>query len=367
MEQIVPVVAGILASATETLASPAAAASTEVPVRVRSDGGRWTPVTVSGRVLDDSGRLVALVRPAAERHAFDLVLERLGHGADLDLVLDALVSLVQAQFGIGQAWLIHDLDGAPATIGTEGDPGVGPATDLIPDLRAHGPSDGVVVRGDRWVVPVLSPTKESMFGILMLESPRDGGPSPYDLYVLDRVTTLASLAFTRAQDDRLLRRAATFDHLTGVINRRSFEIQLAQLALGPQGFPVTLFFVDIDEFKSVNDRFGHAAGDEVLAVAADRLVRSVRPGDAVGRLGGDEFAISCPGLELDRVESMMARLQAAFTEPVTFHGRQVHVSVSIGAAVAQDEDELADIVDRSDADMYRHKHARPERVLDTPR
>lgn len=362
LDQVVPIVADILAGTTETLASPAAASAVEAPVRVRSDDGTWTPVAVSGRVLDDSGRLVALVRPAAERHALDLVLERLGHGTDLDLVLDSLVNLIRAQFDVDVAGLIHDMDGTAATIGSRSEGRVGSAEGLLAELRATGPSPEVSVVGDRWVVPVLSRTQESLFGVLVLASPRDGGPNPYDLHVLSRTMTLATLAFTKARDDRLLRRAATTDHLTRVMNRRSFELQLLQLALRPDGLPATLFFVDIDEFKSINDRFGHAAGDDVLTAAADRLVRSVRPGDAVGRLGGDEFAVSCPGMAVDEIDDMLQRLKVAFDEPVLIHGRRVPVSVSIGAAMARVEDELTDIVDRSDADMYRHKHARPHRL-----
>lgn len=356
LAEIIPMAMAIIGQAAEVMWSPAAASNVELPVRVRTSDGGWSPVTVSGRVFDDSGRLLALLRPAVERHALDVVLDGLGRGADLDEVLGSLVDLVKAQFGVDQAWLVHDLDGDTCVIGSSQEPGIGVIDDLLSGVRSLGPSSEVRVDDHRWVVPVLSSTQESLLGVLILPTPRDGGPNPYDAYVLRRTTNLASLAFTRGIDDRRLRRAAATDHLTGVLNRRAFESHLAQTALRPNEFPATLLFVDVDEFKSVNDRHGHRTGDEVLIGVAARLSQACRATDVVGRLGGDEFAVLCAGLTDAEIAAMRRRLDAAFADPFHVQGRQVRVSVSVGLAVAFDEDALEDLVDRSDADMYVQKH-----------
>lgn len=357
LDQIMPMALEIAGHAAETMEQPAAAKAVDLPVRVRTAAGEWTPVSVSGRVFDASGRLLAVIRPAAERHALDVALDEMGSGAELDRVLESLVALLCAQFGVAQAWLIHDHDGSPAVIGPSADPGVGPPGELLGRIREGGLSPDVRVDEHRWVVPVLSGTQESLFAVLVLPSPRQGGPSPFDSHVLRRTTTLASLTFTRAEDDRLLRRAATTDYLTAVLNRRAFESQLAQCALRSDSFPVTLLFIDVDDFKSVNDIHGHRMGDDVLIAVARRLARVVRRDDFVGRLGGDEFAVACPGLPDDEVQSTRRRLQGVFDDPIGLSGHDIAVSVSIGVATACDEDALEHLVDRSDADMYRHKNA----------
>jgi diguanylate cyclase (GGDEF)-like protein/PAS domain S-box-containing protein len=355
VDQVMPMALEIVGRAAETMDRPAAAKAVDLPVRVRNASGQWVPVSVSGRVFDDSGRLLAVIRPAAERHALGVVLDEMGTSAGFDSVLESLVALLCAQFDVDQAWLVHDHDGVGAVVGPGSDAGVGEPAELLSSIREGGLSPEVRFDDHRWIVPVLSGTQETLCAVLVLPSPRQGGPSPFDAHVLRRTVTLASLAFTRAKDDRLLRRAATTDYLTGVLNRRAFEAQLAPLALDPGAFPVTLFFVDVDEFKSVNDLYGHRMGDAVLIAVAKRLARTVREHDFVGRLGGDEFAVACPGLPDQDVQPTRQRIRAAFDNPVGLSGRQVSVSVSVGVATAYDEDALEQLVDLSDADMYRQK------------
>lgn len=356
LAEIAPMVAAVLARAGEAVSSPTAATGIEVAARIRTASGDYRPMAVSGRIADASGRVLVLVRPAAERHALDAVLDGLASGAELSSVLCALVGLVRSQFDIGNGWILHDLDGPAEVVGSGGSPNVGDPATLLADLRADGPRGDPIVDEDRWIVPVRSATAESLYGVLVLESPRPDGPMPFDLHVLERSVNLASLAFARAADDRLLRLAASTDPLTGVLNRREFESRLARTALLPGALPLSLFFVDVDRFKVINDRFGHATGDEVLSAVAARLSNTARDGDAVGRLGGDEFAVACPSLRDDAAPAMRDRLDAAFREPIAVADSRIELSVSIGVATAGDEAELERIIDRSDADMYDRKH-----------
>src|ERR1700733_6768882 len=119
--------------------------------------------------------------------------------------------------------------------------------------------------------------------------------------VHERLTGLADQAATALQNLDLLEKVshmAWHDSLTGLPNRRLFEDRVEQELVRSRrvGEPVCMFFVDIDRFKTVNDTFGHAIGDELIQQVSDRLVATVRSQDTVARVGGDEFAILLPGL-----------------------------------------------------------------------
>jgi diguanylate cyclase (GGDEF)-like protein/PAS domain S-box-containing protein len=154
------------------------------------------------------------------------------------------------------------------------------------------------------------------------------------------------------------------DPLTGLPNRRRLQ-ERAEIALWDARAAeeaLAVLFVDLDGFKEVNDRFGHGAGDELLATVARRLGARLRRGDLVARLGGDEFLVVLPGLaretaraEADRIAAELARTVA---QPVELPGGPVPVGVSIGvAAFPEDGDAFGDLVHTADLRMYARKHA----------
>jgi diguanylate cyclase (GGDEF)-like protein/PAS domain S-box-containing protein len=156
-----------------------------------------------------------------------------------------------------------------------------------------------------------------------------------------------ALVEARAEADRL----AHIDHLTGVANRRSLAPVLSRHA----GRPVGLLLLDLDHFKSINDRHGHAAGDAVLVAVADRLRTSVRADDAVVRMGGEEFLVVLRDIadeaQLRAVgEQLRQRIGA---EPISTGADALHVTASIGGAslAAADEDFEAG-VRRADRALY---------------
>lgn len=357
LDSTVNMAKGVLAIADETLASPAASTLVEFPVRVRDAAGSWEQCNVSGRLLDSDGTLMAVIRSARELHALDAVIAGLGSGGDLETVLLAVTDLAHAQFKVERARVIHDANG-PIEVVCRDDcsdlQGVEERLDRFRDTL----SAAVVVEDGVWSLPVLSETKETLFGVLEFPAQRPEGPAPLDMHLLARLASLASIAFARHRDDCLLTEAATTDYLTGIANRRHFESRLAESALAPDGLPLTLLYVDLDDFKAVNDNFGHHAGDQVLAAVAARLAHVVRPGDFVGRLGGDEFAVGAPGLGADGANGLARRVRDAVEEPISVDGTLIGVTVSIGVAAAADEDSLETILERGDENMFTSKRAR---------
>ncbi len=152
-----------------------------------------------------------------------------------------------------------------------------------------------------------------------------------------------------------LRTRARTDSLTGLLNRTALNEHLD--AVLRAGGDVCVMFVDFDDFKHVNDCFGHHAGDEVLRVIGRRLRNAVRGSEEVGRYGGDEFVIVCTTVDPATVANLRARVEAVLSEPVHFDDSLWPPSASIGTATSVPGDTATSILRRADAEMYRAKRA----------
>jgi diguanylate cyclase (GGDEF)-like protein len=170
----------------------------------------------------------------------------------------------------------------------------------------------------------------------------------------------AELAAARAQIAELEVRADV-DPLLDILNRRGFERELARsLAYVKRyGTPAALLYLDLDGFKSVNDRHGHAVGDAVLKAVAAALVREVRASDVVGRLGGDELAILLwnvtEAAAAAKAEILEQTVETADLAPL---GIDLAVGASVGAAMLDVSDTPARVIERADRAMYARKAAR---------
>lgn len=155
--------------------------------------------------------------------------------------------------------------------------------------------------------------------------------------------------------------AASHDPLTGLVNRTLFAARLRS-ALKARSAPsapstVGLVYIDLNRFKSINDTFGHAAGDEVLLTSALWLRNAIRPGDTVARLGGDEFAVIAPRIDSAALGDLGRRIQLSLSGPHQIHGQTVTVRGSIGTYLAAPGDDPAEALARADTAMYRAKAA----------
>ncbi len=166
-----------------------------------------------------------------------------------------------------------------------------------------------------------------------------------------------SLTELRAQE-RELRQQALHDPLTGLANRSLFAERLRE-ALAEEHETTAVVFIDLDDFKSVNDTFGHPAGDEVLRATAARIRDCLRPSDTAARLGGDEFAVLLPDVpDASRALAMAQRIREAVEAPVAAGNHVVVVGASLGVSLGTAESvRIEDMLERADAAMYRVKAA----------
>lgn len=183
---------------------------------------------------------------------------------------------------------------------------------------------------------------------------RGPGDGPAGSAVLLRDVT----AEWRERDN--LESLASRDGLTQALNRRAFlELVHERLDGRRSEWPLGLLFLDLDAFKDVNDRYGHAAGDEVLRESARRVQAVLRPGDVVGRIGGDEFAVLLDRADGSVAKRLAGRLADAMVEPYRGNDWQLTVGASIGWAVyPEDGSDAAALLDAADRRMYAVKRER---------
>ncbi len=169
------------------------------------------------------------------------------------------------------------------------------------------------------------------------------------------------------REERRLMLEAQHDGLTRLLNRRGFlgrlEAMVEECEL--DGSALSVLMLDLDRFKPVNDSFGHAAGDAVLAAVGQRMEGILRPGDCAARLGGDEFVVAVQGRDPLRTEQLIERLRQRIERPCPFRTELIPIAVSIGTATWEQGQTVADIMERADRALYaekRHKRAMVRRV-----
>nr|WP_286198726.1 sensor domain-containing diguanylate cyclase [Mesorhizobium sp. BR1-1-16] len=157
--------------------------------------------------------------------------------------------------------------------------------------------------------------------------------------------------------ENAIRQAANTDTLTEVANRAGFERLLARAVESLSGDEaVGLAYIDLNGFKAINDRHGHAVGDAVLRVIGHRLSEAASPGDHVGRIGGDEFAIlfTCPNVALPTPQRF-EELAAAVCQPILIGGSLFNIGLSMGVAVMEAPRSSDHLLDQADRLMYEAK------------
>ena len=178
---------------------------------------------------------------------------------------------------------------------------------------------------------------------------------------VDAITTILSTALQRLDSEAQLTYLAQFDSLTGLANRALLTDRFSQAIVQAKRHNSALgvLFIDLDEFKIVNDTLGHAAGDELLKAAAGRLKTTLRPGDSVARMSGDEFAVLLGELANAADAAIVAqKINGSLSEPFDIYGQEVLITASIGIATYPADGQDADaLLAAADAAMYRAKQS----------
>ncbi len=172
----------------------------------------------------------------------------------------------------------------------------------------------------------------------------------------DIALTLIDITDQKEREDQMAS-IAWSDPLTGVLNRRGFERDAAQrLSDSSDDATGALLFIDLNEFKNINDECGHEVGDELLTVAAARLKKSLRSCDIIGRHGGDEFVALVPDVSADTVEQLATRLTEALEQPYRIGDTTLRCAASIGLALyPNNANTLTGLLREADQAMYRAK------------
>jgi diguanylate cyclase (GGDEF)-like protein len=191
---------------------------------------------------------------------------------------------------------------------------------------------------------------------------------PDDLRLLETVANQAAVALENGQLEQSLhelsrlkeqlRHQAYHDSLTGLPNRPAFveEVERRIVAIDDGGMPPVVIFLDLDDFKVVNDTQGHAAGDQLLIAVAERIREQLRPGDLVARFGGDEFALlPVAGSTVDDALAMTQRIIAGLELPFRVQDTDVIVGCSAGISAVRGEMMVDEILRNADVAMYRAK------------
>ncbi|MEM9402634.1 MAG: diguanylate cyclase [Pseudomonadota bacterium] len=182
----------------------------------------------------------------------------------------------------------------------------------------------------------------------------------------DVTITFIDFTDSKAREDHMESMAWT-DPLTGVLNRRGFERDATQhLTDSADDATGALLFIDLNNFKPVNDRFGHEVGDQLLTIAGRRLQKALRPKDIIGRPGGDEFVALVPDVRPEVADRLAYRLTEALGEDYVIDGRSLSCAASIGLALYPEHaNTLTGLMREADQAMYRAK-ARCRDVSDAP-
>lgn len=242
-------------------------------------------------------------------------------------------------------------------------------------MEATGARGGALLRDDHEVVRRGDPDA----GVRRLEFHLSAGEESFGRLVLtadsfskeqtetaEWFVSQARTALENARHHRAVQRQALVDSLTGLANRRLCEAALEKEIgrAGRFGEALSLVVGDIDDFKHVNDRYGHPTGDEVLREFAGALQETVREIDLAGRWGGEEFVVGLPGTDLEGGVRLAERVRAALAKRTIEapNGERLHITASFGVAAFDGRGGLRELLAAADAALYRAKRAGKDRV-----
>ena len=345
--------------------------------RASRDGQDRLALAMTERMEALMSELTGALQQAEEAQTRSRVLGEIGSSIDLDEVLSRALEAAGAIQGADAAMIsMTSADGKPlvATLGLSTEEAQRQAITGPPDGRQArsvgisytyasedlAPPGGLIHSG--LAVPVSGEFGQFGFLTIFARSSAEAF-SDKTLEELETLARRAGPAIENARRFREARQLADLDALTGLHNRRYFHETLAREVARAQRYnrQLALIVFDLDDFKSVNDRVGHLAGDAVLAEAAERVRDVVRSADIACRVGGDEFAVILPESTLADADQLYRRIQAAVSSrPISQVGK---LYLSAGVTELRPEDDAVTFFQRADEALYRAKHAGKGQVV----
>ena len=306
----------------------------------------------------------------------------LGSSIDLDAVLARTLETAAGVGPVDAAMVVlPDADGSGPLVATYGmsaeeaahhpvaGPPPGPDAPAVEIAYRYAPerqaADASLIRGGL-VLPLPVAGNEPAGSLAVFWRSADRTPSDTDLATLEELAEGAGPAIANARRFRETRKLADLDALTNLHNRRFFHDTLAREVARAQRYDrrLALVILDIDDFKAINERVGHLAGDSVLAGLAERMRAVVRSADIACRVGGDEFAVILPESALADAEQLYRRLQLAVATRPT--GAADRLYLSAGIAELRPGDDAASFFERADEALFRAKETGKGRVVAAP-
>ncbi len=230
-------------------------------------------------------------------------------------------------------------------------------------LQASEDSEPIMAAdADRHMICALTGYRKSVNGAMVVVRLLESGAWSQDDVTLFRDLALQlAIAIEQFDHHRALEALSRTDELTALLNRRAFfgDLETRLKRRKPKPGPGALLYVDLDNFKLVNDVHGHHQGDEALKVVAELLTANTRPGDLVGRLGGDEFALWLDRTDKAASVSRAKELLAASATLAAYSGdeaKPLGISLGIAPWLPGDDETIAELSERADAAMYEIKH-----------
>jgi diguanylate cyclase (GGDEF)-like protein len=236
--------------------------------------------------------------------------------------------------------------------------------DVTRDSRFDNSYDQIAEFETRSIIGVPLKTETEVFGVIeLVNTLEERAFTPLDLKFLTTIADFGAIAIEKAYYLNALRRISSHDSLTGLLNRRSFErLYRRELErLGRTGRRFSVLIVDMDEFKAINDRWGHAEGDRALQRVATILKGETRKMDILARFGGDEFVVLLPETTQQQSQQIVKRIRNA----ISYASREVDYTLSASIGVREAAKDEADPLGLADQQMYEEKRRKQERTIDS--